>query len=287
VKSGYITFQSEGRQLAGWLTLPAGVGPFPGIAMSGGFAAVKEHFLGHPYHEAFAAAGMATLLYDQPNCGESQGEPRQELDPVLQIRAYRDALTVLASHPSIDEDRLGIWGTSYSGGHVLVVAATDPRVRAVVSQVPTISGRSNLVRRHTTASYADLKRQWAEDRLNRASGGAPARLAAFAEGSDSLVRALGRPLQERERWVNELTVRSWELYDEYEPGFYVERICPRPLMMIVARHDAMTPAEDALAAFGRAAEPKRLVLLEGGHYAAYEQFELTSSAAADFFGEHL
>jgi fermentation-respiration switch protein FrsA (DUF1100 family) len=85
-----------------------------------------------------------------------------------------------------------------------------------------------------------------------------------------------------------VTLRTWELYDEYEPAAFIERISPTPLLMIVAEADVMTPAEDALSAFHRALEPKRLVLVPGGHYAAYtDHFTLASSAARDWFVEHL
>src|SRR5215472_11311481 len=102
-------FESEGRTLRGWLFLPEGGGVHPGVVMTSGFASVKEMFLSFPYHEAFVEAGMAVLIYDHPNCGDSGGEPRQELDPVLQQRGYRDALTLLAGHDEIDPGRLGIW----------------------------------------------------------------------------------------------------------------------------------------------------------------------------------
>lgn len=283
-----IAFESEGRTLRGWLTLPAGPGPHPGVVMSAGFAGVKEGFLGHPYHEVLAEAGVATVLYDHVNCGESDGEPRQELDPILQQRGYRDAITFLAGRADIDGDRIGIWGTSYSGGHVLGVAAADRRVRCVVSQAMTISGHRNLLRRHTPSGYAELRRGWAEDRLARARGSAPATVPAFAEDSDSVRFAMSRPPEQRKNWRNEVTVRSWELYDEYEPAAFIERISPTPLLMIVGVDDVMTPAEDALAAYGRALEPKRLLLIPGGHYAAYtDHFELTSTAARDWFVEHL
>jgi fermentation-respiration switch protein FrsA (DUF1100 family) len=283
-----VEFSSEGRTLRGWLTLPDGVGPHPGVVMTGGFAAVKEGFLDHPYHQVLAAAGIAVLLYDHPNCGASDGEPRQELDPVLQQRGYRDAITFLAGDARIDADRIGIWGTSYSGGHVLAVAAADRRVRCVVAQAMTISGHTNLLRRHAPDAYAGLHRRWAADRLARARGEPPALVPAFAEGSESERFNLARPAAHRANWRNEVTLRTWELYDEYEPAAFIERIAPTPLLMIVAADDVMTPAEDSLAAYERAGQPKHLVVVPGGHYAPVtEQFGRTSAAARDWFLEHL
>jgi fermentation-respiration switch protein FrsA (DUF1100 family) len=188
----------------------------------------------------------------------------------------------------VDDGRIGLWGTSYSGGHVLAVAAHDRRVQAVVSQAMTISGHGNLLRRHTPDGYAALRRGWAEERLRIARGEPPAVVQAFAEGSESVRYQAGRPPEERRNWRNEVTVRSWELYDEYEPAAFIERIAPTPLLMIVPLDDTMTPAEDALAAFGRALEPKRLLTVPGTHYSVYaEQFEATSTAARDWFALHL
>ena len=65
----------------------------------------------------------------------------------------RCAVRFLRAHAvelHIDPDRIGIWGSSYSGGHVLVVGALDRRVRCVVSQVPLVSS----VRVQTFSSIA-------------------------------------------------------------------------------------------------------------------------------------
>ena len=111
---------------------------------------------------------------------------------------------------------------------------------------------------------------------------------AFPEDSESVRFAASRPLEQRRNWRNEVTLRSWELYDEYEPAAFVERISPTPLLMIVPLADTMTPAEDALGAYARALEPKRLVTVPGTHYAVYtDEYAVTSGAARDWFVEHL
>jgi fermentation-respiration switch protein FrsA (DUF1100 family) len=283
-----VSFESEGRTLRGWLVLPGRDDPGPAVVMSTGFAGVKGGFLGNPFHRVVAEAGIAVLLYDHANTGTSGGEPRQELDPVLQQRGYKDAITFLAGREEVDGGRIGIWGTSYSGGHVLSVAAHDRRVRAVVAQAMTISGHRNLLRRHPGRAYEDLRRSWADERLRLASGGRPTVVRAFAEDSESVRYQMARPPEERANWRNEVTVRTWELYDEYEPAAFIDRIAPTPLLMIVPLDDTMTPAEDALEAYERAGEPKRLVTVPGSHYAVYgEQFPRTSSEARDWFVAHL
>jgi uncharacterized protein len=283
-----VSFMSEGHCLRGWLVRPDAGGPFPGVVMSSGFAGVKEGFLGNPFHRVVAEAGVAVLLYDHANTGSSDGQPRQELDPVLQQRGYQDAITFLATRDDVDAERIGIWGTSYSGGHVLAVAAHDKRVAAVVSQAMTISGHRNLLRRRGPDGYEALRRSWAEERIRLARGEPATLVQAFADDSESVRYQANRPLDEREHWRNQVTVRTWELYDEYEPAAFIERIAPTPLLMIVPLDDTMTPTEDALGAYERAGDPKRLVTVPGTHYAVYaDQFERTSREARDWFVAHL
>ncbi|MET1026446.1 MAG: hypothetical protein ABWY00_04700, partial [Dongiaceae bacterium] len=75
---------------------------------------------------------------------------------------------------------------------------------------------------------------------------------------------------------------------EYEPGAYIDYISPTPLLMVVAAGDHLTVADEAIAAYGHALEPKKLVLLRGGHFDAYvKDFASASTAACDWFVEHL
>ena len=107
--------------------------------MAHGYAGVKEHGL-ERFARAFAEAGFVVLVHDHRNFGVSDGAVRHDIDPWRQIADWRRAISFLEAQPEVDAARIGIWGTSYAGGHVLVLGATDRRIRAVVSQVPTISG---------------------------------------------------------------------------------------------------------------------------------------------------
>jgi dienelactone hydrolase len=127
-----ISFKTtDGTTLRGWHYQPDGTGPHPTIVLSHGFSAVKEMYL-DKYADAFVKAGLASVVYDNRGFGASDGEPRQEIDPWLQIRDYSDAITFAGSLEQTDKEKIGIWGSSYSGGHVLVVAA-DQRV----AELPT------------------------------------------------------------------------------------------------------------------------------------------------------
>src|SRR5450631_2842385 len=166
-----IEFKTEdGITLRGWHYLPhSRPGKVPTIVMAHGFSAVKEMYLDR-FAEAFAAAGLNALVFDNRNFGASDGEPRQEIDPWAQARDYRHAITYATTLPEVDPARIGIWGSSYSGGHVLVAAAIDRRVRAVVSQVPLVSGHDNfraLVRSDFIAGFREM---FDADRLARFGG---------------------------------------------------------------------------------------------------------------------
>jgi dipeptidyl aminopeptidase/acylaminoacyl peptidase len=116
------------------------------------------------YAAAFAAAGLNALVFDYRNLGVSDGDNRQHLDPWAQIRDYQNAISFLERHEAVDPHRIGVWGISYSGGHALVLAATDPRVRSIVSQVPVVDGFENMRRAHGTMEFRRLWAMILEDR---------------------------------------------------------------------------------------------------------------------------
>lgn len=142
---------SDGVTLRGWFYTPenAGTGKLPTLVMAHGFTALKEMTLDF-YAEHFTSAlPINCLVYDHRGFGESDhlpGQPRGEIVPSLQISDYSDAITYASTRPEVDKDKIGVWGTSYSGGHVLVVAAIDRRVKVVLSQGPCVSGWDNFHR---------------------------------------------------------------------------------------------------------------------------------------------
>jgi hypothetical protein len=89
-------------------------------------------------------------------------------------------------------------------------------------------------------------------------------------------------------WINEVTLRSVEMFWEYEPGAYLPYVSPTPLLMVVARGDVLCVSDLAIEAFENAREPKKLVILPGGHFDAYVAgFEEASTAATEWFVDHL
>ncbi|HYR16585.1 MAG TPA: alpha/beta hydrolase, partial [Mycobacterium sp.] len=89
-------------------------------------------------------------------------------------------------------------------------------------------------------------------------------------------------------WHNVMTVRSPRAARMYEPGTWISRVSPTPLLMIVGLNDTITVTDLALAGYERALQPKKLVTIAGGHFAPYtDQFDQAAGAARDWFIEYL
>jgi fermentation-respiration switch protein FrsA (DUF1100 family) len=139
-----VTFTSGGVLCAAWLYRPTAADrPLPCVVMAHGFSATREEGLAD-YAERFAAAGMAVLAFDYRHFGDSEGEPRQLLDIRKQHDDYRAAIAHARALDVVDADRIALFGSSFSGGHVVCVAATDERVAAVVAQCPHADGIATL-----------------------------------------------------------------------------------------------------------------------------------------------
>ena len=147
-----IEFKTSDRvTLRGWFYKPDGYdgAKLPAIVLAHGFSALKEMDL-NTFAEYFTShLPMAALVYDNRGFGDSdqrEGEPRSEIVPSEQISDYSDAITYVSQRTEVNPDKIAIWGSSYSGGHVLYVGAVDRRVKAVLSQAALVSGWDNFNR---------------------------------------------------------------------------------------------------------------------------------------------
>lgn len=159
-----IEFNADNTTLRGWLYTPdANVKSLPTVVMAPGFAMVKEQAL-DKLAEVFVSAGLVCVVYDNRSTGASDGEPRGDIDPYAQMHDYRHAITYAQALPQVDSERVGIWGTSYSGAHVLAVAAVDRRVKCVVAQVPATSGIRTDQQLMTPYALTGLRKQLDDER---------------------------------------------------------------------------------------------------------------------------
>jgi pimeloyl-ACP methyl ester carboxylesterase len=144
-----ISFLSHGSRCEAWYLeatsedLTTGRGR-PCVVMGHGFGATKDAGL-LPFAERFAAAGMDVLIFDYRGFGTSEGAPRQDVDHRRHREDYHAAISAARAHGSVDPERIVLWGSSYSGGHVIVVAAQDPRICGVISQGAAMDGLAALI----------------------------------------------------------------------------------------------------------------------------------------------
>ncbi|MFI5952794.1 alpha/beta hydrolase [Cryptosporangium sp. NPDC051539] len=298
-----IEFISGGETVRGDLLLPEGEGPFPVVVMAGGWCYVKE--LRQPQYAAeFVQRGFAALIFDYRRMGASAGEPRQHIDPWDQIEDYKNAITFASNQPELDADRIGIWGISYSGGHVLIVGATDPRVKAVVSNVPVIDGHETMWRMHGTDRFRKLNAFVAEDRAKRtetgeygymAMSGVPANPDdSFSVWPDNDVLAVFNELKATQapRHEHRNTVASLEMLMEYDASTFAPRLIDKPVMMIVADADDITMWDQEIAAFKAIPSSKKelVVLPATDHMTLYSNvtaLDYAAAAAGSWFDRHL
>ncbi|MDR6972892.1 fermentation-respiration switch protein FrsA (DUF1100 family) [Leifsonia shinshuensis] len=269
----------------------------PAVTVAHGFGGLAEGGLMH-YAERFADAGFVSIIHDHRTFGRSGGWPRQDIDPWQQILDWRLVITYLQQLPDVDPDRIGLFGSSYGGGHALVLAGSDRRIKAVVAQVPTISGYEQGLRRNPTPEATQaLRDRFIADERARLRGEEPARQLLVTTDPDvpSVYKDPGMieyeeqfPMDDLGRFDHKITLRSTLKAQMYDPGVWVERIAPTPLLMICGTQDTMTPTDLQRAAFERAGEPKRLITFEGGHFGGYvDHFETAGGGAAAWFTEYL
>ena len=118
-----------------WLPLPnpgAVQGKPPVIIMAHGFGAQKDWGL-PAFAEHFVQAGFAVVRFDYRGFGKSGGKPRRVVDGKAHVQDWLAAIDAIRQRPDVDGQRLGIWGTSYSGGQVLVAGAERPGIVKAVS----------------------------------------------------------------------------------------------------------------------------------------------------------
>lgn len=130
-----------------WLPVqPAGAPKPPVIIMAHGFGGLKDWNLPN-FAERFVKAGFAVVRFDYRGFGKSGGQPRRVVDGKEHVKDWLAAIDAISKRPDVDGQRLGIWGTSYSGGQVLVAGAERPGVvKAVSAQVPFVNGLSSSLK---------------------------------------------------------------------------------------------------------------------------------------------
>ena len=289
-----VSFRSDGQRCVGWLVLPARVsGRIPCVVMGHGTTGTLDFGLAS-YAHPFAEAGFAVLAFDYRHFGASEGDPRQLIHIGHQLADWHAAARYARSLPQVDPDRVALWGTSLSAGHVVTVAATDPTIAAVIAQLPFMgidTGRSSpRSTRVTAALFVAALRDAVGGLLHRPAVtvpivGPPGTVAVFTEAEDHAVAqelAAHAPT-----WRNEMAARSLFALIRYRPGRSAVSVAA-PLLMCVA--DTDTAASVPLAVRAAQQAPRgELRHYPGGHFAAYRgpvQQQMVADEV-DFLRRHL
>ena len=262
----------------------------PCVVMAHGFGATRNAGL-EPYARRFSAAGMHVLVFDYRHFGESEGEPRQLLSIRRQLNDWMAAVSFARSLEGVDPGRIALFGTSFSGGHVIEVAVRDGSVAAVISQCPMMDGLAaikNLLNYAglgslllmTWAGVRDLVRSLVGlDPLMMPIVARPGKLAAMSTpDAEPGYMAIAPP-----DFRNEVCARIALTVGMYRPGLKADRL-PCPILIQITEKDSVAPPPAAEATARRAGSRAQVRLYPIGHFDIYvgEDFERSVTDQVEF-----
>lgn len=292
-----VEFKSQGTICRAWFYEPdtSITQPAPCIVMAHGLGGTRRDSL-EPYAQQFCEAGFFVLLFDYRHLGDSDGAPRQIISIPLQLEDWAAAIAFARQWDGVDPRRIALWGTSLSGGHVVAMAAKDPRIAAISAQCPMMDGRASTrmaqrasgprnFMRLGFAAINDALRSLLRLKPKYVPLVAPqGELAAMAskdayEGYTALVQP---------HWRNEVAARFFLRFPFYRPVSYAKGVgCPS-LILVSLKDSVASPraAQDVAARMGKTA---RLVKLPIGHFDIYKGgwFERSSQEQVKFFKDVL
>ena len=257
-----VDIYSAGVRMTGTVLYPQALEgkKLPTVVMSHGWGGTAA--LLRPQAERFAQAGYFVLVFDYRGWGESDArwvhegsaatdnkagrELREVVDPLDQSTDIFNAVHWAMGEPMVDVNRVGLWGTSFSGGLVAYVAARDPRIKAIVSQ---------------TAYFGQPRATYKSDALWRAQSDATRR----ARGE------IGYPPPSAKEVGNLRGAPIRESFLLYAPIDDIQAIKGCAILIIDAEKEELFDIrQQGELAFNRAAEPKKRVVIPGiTHYGIY------------------
>lgn len=266
-----LPFFSSSLRLDADLHLPDDGGaaaPYPVVVPSSGYQGLKVI---HPerFARALTARGYAVLAFDYRGFGLSEGE-RGRLVPQEWAEDLRAAVNRAAAAEELDADRIGLLGWGMGGGVVVAEAAEDPRVKAVACCNGIADGTRSTRNTHDERTWTSLLRRIEGDRAHRSATGR-------SEITDpwDIVRLdlddrtdgyVGGQLYKAPGFGAGVTLESAEFLLRFSPERVVDRLAPRPLLIVHGAANELHKPVEARSLYEHAAEPKQLELLEGrGH----------------------
>jgi alpha-beta hydrolase superfamily lysophospholipase len=265
-------FSGSDRVRALWRT-PEGTGPFRAVIQGPGWFGLKDARDYERYHEAFTAAGLAVLSIDYRGFGESEGE-RGIVNPVHQLEDLVNGVTYLTTRDDV-AGGIGAYATGGTGGgNVVMLAAVDPRVTAVVSQYPVADGRDWLRRMRTEWEWVEYLRMLEADRRERVLTGVSRQVHprddVMVQTPERAASGFKADVDAKNPVLVPLSMVDPLLH--YRPVDHARGLST-PLMVVTVEGDATTPTDHATAIYEAVTGPKRLVVQRHtGHYTAYRQY---------------
>jgi pimeloyl-ACP methyl ester carboxylesterase len=290
-----VQFFSDQSRIDGDLYLPDGPDPggrYPAIVSCSGYQGLKDI---HParFARAFVPDGYVCLAFDYRSFGNSEGE-RGRLVPQEQVEDVRSAISFLETVPEVDPGRVIVVGWALGGGAAVATAADDSRVRAVVALNAIGDGERSTRSMHDEQSWAELLEGIARDRRRRALGERSELVHPFkVVRLDEVTRGyVDEELYKVEGFGSSVTLESADFLLRFRPETVVDRIAPRPLLLIHGEENRLHLPEESRELYRRAGEPKELVLLEGsGHtewmFDNHSTFQRVVNLVRDFLNESL
>jgi len=265
-----VTIPSAGLRLHGALGTPAGLQSSERRAaflVLHGFGSNCESPSVTQPTRVLSELGYVTLRFDMRGCGKSEGEFGRVIC-LEQVEDLGNALSFLAGHPAVDPDRIGVIGSSFGGAVAVYAGGTNARIAAVISNGGWGHGERKFRGQHPTPeAWAKFTNMLAEGRAHRARTGK-----SLMVPRDQIVPI---PAHVREnldkKKVLMLSANSVETFPaetaqsmfDFRAEEVVGKIAPRPLLLIHAANDSVTPTEQSIEMFKRAGPPTELHLFSG------------------------
>ena len=283
LKSDFI---SCGVRCDGDLLLPEGVQKPSVVIMAHGLTAQKDMGL-MPYAEQFVKNNLAVFLFDYRTFGKSDGTPRQIVDPAKHLEDWANAIRHIKTLTEVNAEKIGLWGTSFSGGLVIATASSTSGISAVISQVPFIGGKHSM--KALSLSYsikAGLFGIW--DLLISAVGFGPYYIPAIARPGtfaamnteESYNGFLSIVDEKNTTWENKMSARGLLKMTFFAPAKHADRIeCP--VKIFAATNDSFIPVS-AIIEEAAKIKNKEVVVLDCNHFAPY-----TGETFQKYIGQHV
>lgn len=287
-----VWFNSGSDRISAWLYRPDSSGDTPLLVMAHGLGAVRTMRL-DAYAERFAAAGYACLVFDYRTFGDSEGAPRQLLDVGMQLQDWAAATAFARTLPGIDPQRIGLWGTSFSGGHVIATAARVPGIAAVVSQCPFTDSVASLAAINPLVS-ARLTALAIRDIATSRFGGNPVMVK--TAGHPGEVALMTSPdaypgylalVPDGVDLRNEVAARIGVKLLPYRPGRLAAKV-PCPILFCICETDTVAPSGPTRR-YAAAAPKGEVKLYPQGHFEIYtgDAFERVIADQLEFLKRKL